>query len=61
MADGTDLTIVLDTNRGENSRVANRDGRVANEQLSAQNVSTPTPADDGGNASEWARSIPLSQ
>ena len=52
-ADGTDPTIALDANRGESSRVANRDGSVANEQLTAQIVSTPAPGDHSGDASEW--------
>ena len=53
-ADGTDSAIALDASRGGSSRVANRDGRVANELLPALNVSPPTPGDDSGNASEWA-------
>ena len=51
-ADGTDSTIALDANRGGSSRVVNRGERVADEQLTAQIVSTPTPGDDGGDASE---------
>ena len=50
-SDGTDPTMAPDTNHREGSRIANQDRRIR-DQLPAQNISTPTPSQGGGDASE---------
>ena len=58
-SDGTDLTTVPGTNRRGGSRIANQDGRIRDQQLPAQNSSTPTPSQGGGDASECSWLQPL--
>ena len=50
--DGTDSTMAPDTNHRGDSRIANQDRRVGDQQLPTQNVSTLTPRQGGGDASE---------
>jgi len=53
MANGTDSTIAPDLNHGGGSRITNQDGRDEDQQLPAQNASTSTPRQEGGNTSEY--------
>ena len=52
--DEADSTTAPDTNRGGSSRIANRrqDRRTGDQQLPAQNASTPTPGQSGGDTCE---------
>jgi len=51
--------MVIDTSHGGGSRIANKDGRVEDQRLSAQDTSTSTPGDEGGNASELRSTVPI--
>ena len=51
-SDGADPTMAPDTNHRGGSRIVDQDRRIGDQQLPTQNVSTLTPRQGGGDASE---------